>query len=367
MIEAKDFCDTLLASGYDYFTGVPCGFFKGLIHYSQSTSRMKYIIAANEGAALGLASGADLAGRKPAVLIQNSGLGNMVNPLTSLNAIYDIPALLLISGRGYGAEDEPQHAIMGRCMNDLLATIGIRHADAAQDLGAFRRQIEEMNQQLFEAKRPYALIIRKDAIGDFPLGKAKVSSYPLSRTEAIRIATEFADEKTLILSTTGMPSRELFAIRDHPSHLYLMGSMGHAMAVGCGLATERPDFRVLVLDGDGSALMHLGTLSTIGHYRPKNFLHLILDNESYESTGNQDSTSDTTDLAAIARACGYASGMRCEEEGSYRQALQNAFSQAGPHFIHVKINRDAAERLPRLTTKYTAAQLTENFLNHIKR
>ena len=263
-IAAKDFCETLLNNGYDYFSGVPCSFFKGVINYSQSTERMKYVIAANEGAALGLAAGAYLAGKKPAVMIQNSGLGNMVNPLTSLNAIYRIPALLLISGRAYGVDDEPQHEIMGRAMPALLRTIEIPFADCAAELDAFRAQLETVSAQAWRERRPYALLVRQGCIGHFSLAKSSESPYPLSRIEAIRVAVESADANTVFVSTTGMSSRELFAVRDHPGQLYLMGSMGHAMAVACGIATERPDLKVVVLDGDGSAIMHLGTLSTIG-------------------------------------------------------------------------------------------------------
>lgn len=366
-IEAKDFCETLLANGYDYFTGVPCSFFKGVINYSQSGAAMKYMIAANEGSAMGLAAGAYLAGRKPAVMIQNSGLGNMVNPLTSLHAIYKIPALLLISGRAYGIDDEPQHALMGRAMRPLLADIEIPCADAATELGEFREQLKAVSAQAWRDRTPFALLVKHGGIGEYPWPKSSESAYPLSRIEAIRIALQYADDKTVIVATTGMPSRELFALRDHPSQLYLMGSMGHAMAVACGIATERPDLKVMILDGDGSAIMHLGSFSTIGYYRPANLVHIILDNEAYETTGNQDTTSKTTDFAGVAKACSIASASSCNAEAPYRAALADAFAKPGPHLIHLKINRVPAERLPRLTTKYSAAQIAENFAAFIRK
>lgn len=370
MIEAADFCRTLLSAGYDYFTGVPCSFFKGVINYTQENPEMKYTIAANEGAAVGLAAGAYLAGRRPVVMIQNSGLGNMVNPLTSLNAIYHIPTLLLISGRAYQVEDEPQHEVMGACMRDLLGTIGISCQEAPQDLGAFQEVLTDMTDKMFHAtglrqKRPYSLIIKKGTISDFPLPEKKGTAYPLSRMEAIRMISEYVDDQTLVVATTGMPSRELFTVQDRSSNLYLMGSMGHAMAVGCSLATERPNFKVLVLDGDGSVIMHMGSLSTIGHYKPKNLIHIVLDNEVYETTGNQDTTSATTHFSKIAESCGFANSDLCDDASSFQEALKKAMSLPGPHLIHMKVNRTPAGKIPRITTKHSAPEISAHFKAYI--
>lgn len=366
MIAANEFCEILLKRGYDYFTGVPCSYFQGVFNFCAQDARMKYVGAANEGASLGLAAGAYLAGRRPAVLLQNSGLGNLINPLTSLHAVYRLPALLLVSGRGYGVADEPQHELMGRCMNDLLRAMGIPHWDCPDGAGEFSELLDVVSAGMADRRIPHALLIRKNTIGDFPLAGAPATNYPLARREAIRIVTENLAPGSLIVATTGMPSRELLSLRDHPGQLYLMGSLGHAMAVGCGLATELPESPVVVLDGDGSALMHLGSLSTIGHCAPPNYLQVVLDNESYESTGNQDTTSRNTRFDDIARACGFKWALRCEDGESLRRALAEARTVPGPRLIHVKVGRHSDGRAPRVTDRYEAPQIAERFRDHLR-
>ena len=364
MIEAADFCKTLLEQEYDYFTGVPCSFFKGVINFTQENSEMRYTIAANEGAAVGLAAGAYLAGRQPAVMIQNSGLGNMVNPLTSLSSIYKIP-VLLISGRAYQVDDEPQHEIMGRGMTDLLRAMEIPVQEAPQGLEDFRKTIQEVTAKMRKEKRPYALIIKKGTISDYSLPVSPASPYPLSRLGAIEVLADFLDDTMVVVSTTGMSSRELFMVKDRPSNLYLMGSMGHAMAVACGVAGERTDRKVVILDGDGAVIMHMGSLSTIGHYHPENLIHIVLDNEAYETTGNQDTTSTTTHFAEIAEACGYAATKFCTDEASFRAALKEGFATPGPCLIHMKINRTRTDKVPRITTKHSAPEIAENFRSYL--
>lgn len=366
MIAAADFCRILLEQGYDYFTGVPCSFFKGVINVTQEHPEMKYVIAANEGAAVGLAAGAYLAGRQPAIMLQNSGLGNMVNPLTSLSQIYQLPTLLLISGRAYQVADEPQHEIIGACMAELLTTIGIPCEEAATEEAAFAKQLKQVTQNMLAKKMPSALIIKKGTISDHPLQSARANNYPVSRYEAIRMIAERSDEKTLLVATTGMPARELFAVADRPANLYLMGSLGHAMAVGLSLATERPDFKVVVIDGDGSVIMHMGSLSMIGYYKPKNFIHVVLDNEAYESTGNQDTTSVNTEFTEVAQACDYRQVVRCEAAAHFAAAFQSALQGPGPHLIHMKVNRRPQQGIPRITTRHSAPEIARNFKTYLE-
>jgi phosphonopyruvate decarboxylase len=380
-LTGERFCESLAARGMRFYTGVPCSYFTDAIAYANE--HYIYVNAANEGAALAVAAGAALGGARPVVLLQNSGFGNLVNPLTSLSLVYEIPALLFISLRAWPDElsDEPQHRIIGRELANVLTAFGVHNAVMPTDPDAFEAALDEADAELRRG-RVAALLVRKgsiagpacaskcsrngsnadraDARGSMRSGES-AEDRPLSRAEAVAIVADAAGERDAIVSTTGEISRELFAQRDRPGNFYMQGSMGHAPSIALGAALARTGVRVFALDGDGAALMHLGALSTIGAIKPRDFVHVILDNEAYATTGNQPTTSSVTRLEDVALACGYRAAWRCTTREELVALLRRAREQPGPSCIVVKTNLREATGLPRVTSAYAPADTTRGF------
>lgn len=367
MIPPQSFIETLRACGITFFTGVPCSFFRGVINYIKEHREvgLEYVLAPNEGAALAIASGAYLGGRLGAVMIQNSGLGNLINPLTSLNSIYDIPALLFVSGRAYGISDEPQHALMGERMRALLTSLAVEHQELPQEESGMKRALDQAAHYLKERKRPYIFIVKKGTFQVYENPEHSRNSFPMKRIDAIRVIASSLSLDDLIFSTTGKISRELFMVRDRPGNFYMQGSMGHIASLALGTALSKPEKRIVVLDGDGAFLMHMGAASSIGYHAPSNFYHLVLDNESYETTGDQDTASVKTDIAAVAKASGYVSAFTVESEDDLGTSLYDLWKQPGPVLLRIKINRIPTEGIPRITTQYQAPEITDHFMEFL--
>ncbi len=361
MISGEEFVKGLKKIGIDSFTGVPCSFFQSAINYVIDDPDLHYTIVPNEGSALALAAGAYMAGKPTAVMIQNSGFGNLVNPLTSLNMIYQIPVLIFISGRAYGVPDEPQHEIIGKTMGPILKAMGVRHMDLPEEAVPYEDALESANEYMRKEKLPFIFFVKKGTIDTYSPKKSNTSSYPLKRAEAIEIITKHLKGDEYVIATTGMPSRELFNIYDRSKNFYMQGSMGHAASIGLGVALSRPKKKVVVLDGDGAVLMHLGILSSVGHYQPKNFCHIVLDNESYETTGDQDTTSSTTNFKAVAKACGYKNIDEATSEKELKEKLGAILKADGPSFLRVKINRLPTSNIPRISSKYSSEKIAQNF------
>ena len=290
-------------------------------------------------------------------MLQNSGLGNTVNPLTSLTHTFRIPALLIVTLRGEpgGAPDEPQHELMGRITTDLLDLMGIPWAWFPNETAAIEPVLEQARASMDSRGRPYALVMRKGSVASTelraedirrPLVPAAVTrSSPVARRGDFLSAVQAAVQPNdLIVATTGYTGRELYACGDRPNQLYMVGSMGCALSVGLGLAVACPERRVIVIDGDGAALMRLGAMATTGYERPPNLVHVLLDNGVHESTGSQRTVSRSIDFCGLAAACGYprvAEVARPEDIGP-------AIGQPAPelNFIHVPIMPGVPE-LPR--------------------
>ena len=368
MISPKDFIEALKEKGCRSFTGVPCSFFQAAINYALDQKTLKYTIMPNEGAALALAAGSHLAGSPTVLFIQNSGFGNLVNPLTSLNMIYEIPVLIFMSGRAYGVKDEPQHEVIGRTMGAALDAFGVRHEDMPGELAGFKKSLEAAFAYMKEKKQPVVFFVRKDTLEEYlPAGrqvrheKKHPVVYPMKRIDAIRLISECLSDEEYVIATTGKPSRELFAVADRPQNFYMQGSMGHAASIGLGAALAKPDKKIVVLDGDGAVLMHMGILSSVGHYKPKNFYHVMLDNESYETTGDQDTTSSSVSFEKIAGACGYAQIGQAKDAAGLKSAFVSMLKKSGPVFLRVKINRIPTPDIPRISSKYSSAQIAARF------
>ncbi|MGL4964290.1 MAG: phosphonopyruvate decarboxylase [Inquilinus sp.] len=361
MITADEFIAAAKARGHDFYTGVPCSFLTPLINGVLSSRALTYVGAASEGEAVAIAAGAWLAGRKTVVMCQNSGLGNAVNPLTSLNAPFRIPTLFVTTWRGQpGQPDEPQHEVMGRITQDLLALIEVPQAEfpaASEALGpALDQATARMNEGL-----PYAFVMKKGDVRDEALQAAppalprsgRRADWPEAGPRPTRAAVlerflALTDDRTAVVATTGKAGRELFTLADRKQHIYQVGSMGGAsgMALGVALNTAAP---VVVLDGDGAALMKLGTFATIGAQAPGNLIHILLDNGVHDSTGGQATVSASVDFAAVALACGYQFAASCASLDGFEAAFRAATEAPRPALIHVRIAPGSMDKLGRPT------------------
>jgi phosphonopyruvate decarboxylase len=373
MIQAASFVSQAREMGFRLFTGVPCSYLKPLINYVIDAPALDYVGAANEGDAVAVAAGADLAGRRAVVMFQNSGFGNAVNPLTSLNATFHIPALLITTWRGEpgGAPDEPQHELMGQITPELFDVLRIRWEFFPQAEGEVGPVLARAVRHMEATRLPYGLVMRKGAVAPHPLRARPAARPPAAevlpapawpaerpgRDEVLRRVQAAAGPTDAVVATTGYTGRALYALDDRPSQLYLVGSMGCASSVGLGLALAQPRRRVLVIDGDGAALMRLGALATIGDRRPPNLVHVLLDNEMHESTGGQAAVSSSVDLSAVARACGYPRVVRAADLDACTRALQDGGKELT--FVHVKTGPGENKDLPRPTV--TPRQVAERF------
>lgn len=362
MIDANVFLDAAAARGADFYTGVPCSFLTPFINSAINTPGLDYVGAASEGEAVGIAAGAYLAGRLPVVMCQNSGLGNMVNPITSLNHPFRIPCLLIVSWRGEpGLKDEPQHDLMGEITHSLLGTMRIPHRPFPKTVEEVEPALDAAMAAMLETGLPFALVMEKGSVADTELEPAMRTTLPetvfsdarrqsdTTRYDILtRLHARFPSDP--IVATTGKTGRELFTIGDRENHIYLVGSMGCASGVGLGIALTA-NRRTLVLDGDGAALMKLGSMATIGAYSPEHLVHVILDNGVHDSTGGQATVSHSVDFAGIAGSCGYATASKVDCPDGLDSVLDELDGKPGPHLIHVQILPGSLAKLGRPTVK----------------
>ncbi len=316
MTSPRVFFDKLFELGVDFFTGVPDSLLKEFCSYVDAVLPAEsHIIAANEGTAVGIAAGYQLAtGHLPLVYLQNSGLGNTVNPLLSLadTEVYSVPMIIMVGWRGApGEKDEPQHLKQGRVTEAMLDAMEIPYrilADNEDEALAHARWAAETAK---ERSGPVALLVRK---GAFRTSEAKRDTGPpgdlLTREEAIFAVTEALPADSTIVATTGMISRELYEQRqrvgdDGASDFLTVGSMGHASQIALGLSNALPDRRIVCLDGDGAVLMHMGGLATVGALGRGDFLHIVLNNGAHDSVGGQPTVAFDVSLTGVAKACGY--------------------------------------------------------------
>jgi len=364
VITADDFLGPARRAGFDFYTGVPCSFLTQIINRVIGDPELVYVGAASEGEAVAIASGAWLAGRETAVMFQNSGLGNAVNPLTSLNYPFRIPTLIISTWRGApNIKDEPQHELMGQIMPQLFELMRVPHRPFPKTAAAVPPALDEARAVMAQTGLPFAFIMEKGDVADEalcargpsprPPGRrveARTGQIERTRHQTLEVLLEELPATAAVIATTGKCGRELFTLADRPQHLYQVGSMGCASAMGLGVAlnVRRP---VVVLDGDGAALMKMGTIATIGAYGPKNLVHIILDNATHDSTGGQPTVSPSVDFAEVALACGYAHAYACDGDDGFRAAVRAALKNPGPHLIDMRIKPGSLDKLGRPTVK----------------
>ena len=359
MIKAKSFINIASDYGFNTYSGVPCSFLTPLINEVISNDGLEYIPASNEGDAVAIASGAWLGNKRGIAMMQNSGLGNAVSPLTSLNFPFRIPVLVICTLRGeIGLRDEPQHELMGQITTQLFEDIKISWEYFPTKSNDLKSTFQRIDKHFETTSRPFALIMKKGTCKDENRLEQKRKRYyqaekinqfnyfqgtkkPTRGNILSRLIDILEPKNSIVLTTTGFSGRELYNIKDNPNQFYMVGSMGCVPSLGLGLAISQPSLKVFVIDGDGAALMRLGNFATIGSQQPKNYFHLLLDNESHESTGGQNTYSNAIDIAGIAFACGYKNIIRCNYIKS------TFFDNAGPTFIHIKTKKEKNMKLPR--------------------
>ena len=359
MINPSFFIDLLVANNIDCFAGVPDSLLKNICAYiTDHLDAQHNIIAANEGAAIGLAAGHYLATGHPAcVYMQNSGEGNIINPIASLTdpEVYNIPVLLLIGWRGKpGVHDEPQHIKQGKVTTGLLNTMGINYDVLSKEEEKAKKQIVKAIDAL-KRNEVYALVIEKDTFEDYKLQTNEQNNYTMSREEAIQTVASKLGEKDCIVSTTGMISRELFEFREskgqgHERDFLTVGSMGHASQIALGIALAQPERRVWCFDGDGATIMHMGSMAIVADKNPKNFVHVVFNNGAHDSVGGQPTVGLKINLPAIAMAVGYKATISIDNQNELKQYLSQLAKQEGPVLLEIKVKKGNRKDLGRPTT-----------------
>lgn len=388
MISPKFFIEALREKGIDCFAGVPDSLLKNICAYITDHFDAEHnIIAANEGAAVGLAAGHYLATGQPAcVYMQNSGEGNIINPLASLTdqEVYNIPVLLLIGWRGRpGIHDEPQHVKQGKVTTGLLNVMGVNYEVLSKEEDKASKQIDKAAKALAN-KEVFALVIEKDTFEDYKLQNVEVNDLTMTREEAIQTVAAALGEKDCIVSTTGMISRELFEYRaamnqGHERDFLTVGSMGHASQIALGIAMAKTDRKVWCFDGDGAAIMHMGSMAIVANKAPKNYVHVVFNNGAHDSVGGQPTVGLKIDLPAVAKAVGYKAAISVSSKEELEKELSTLRSTSGrsqgensqlsslggPILLEVQVKKGNRKDLGRPTT--TPIQNKEALMAFLKK
>jgi phosphonopyruvate decarboxylase len=362
MLDPKQYLDDLTDAGVTFFAGVPDSLLKQICACITDTlPKQNHTITANEGAAVGLAIGYHIAtGGVPLVYMQNSGLGNIVNPVMSLASpeVYAVPMVFLVGWRGEpGKKDEPQHVHQGRVTEMMLGSMEIPTQVLSMDPSEARQQTQDAIRQAREQNAPVALLIQKGTFDSYEMESSQ-SDMTLEREEAIIAAARTVEDNGTIVCTTGMPSRELFEYRareqaGHHRDFLTVGGMGHASQIALGIAINRSDRPVYCFDGDGAALMHMGSMAISGQSGCSNFVHIVFNNGAHESVGGQPTVAFDLDLPAIATACGYVSSISVQTATALTDALEDARAADGPAFIEVLVRSGHRSDIGRPTTTPT--------------
>ena len=355
----------------DFFTGVPDSQLKALCNYliyTYGVNGTNHIIAANEGNAVGLAAGYHLATNKvPVVYMQNSGEGNVINPVASLmnDKVYGIPCIFVVGWRGEpGIHDEPQHIYQGEVTCKLLEDMDIQYMILSKDttIEEVENKMEEFN-NLLKSGKQVGFVVRKGAL-EFDQKVKYENSNTMLREDIIKHIVAVSGEDTIV-STTGKASRELFEIREankqgHGHDFLTVGSMGHSSSIALEIALQKPEKKIWIIDGDGAALMHMGSMAVLAANNPKNIVHILINNGAHETVGGQPTVMANVDLVKVAQGCDYPNVVSVDSFEKLDKALEEAKVRNELSFIEVKCAMGARDDLGRPTT--TAKQNKEAFM-----
>lgn len=360
MLRVDEFYSAVVESDISFFTGIPDSLLKDFCAYITDHAKPgSHIIAANEGNAIALAAGHYLATGNPGlVYMQNSGLGNAVNPLTSLvdPDVYSIPLLLVIGWRGEpGIKDEPQHVKQGKITLKLLETLGIEHCILPDEIKDAVSCLNKAVRVMRENSSPFALIVRKGTFEAYKLQTQTTNSFVMLREDVVKLFADSLEPRDVVVSTTGKTSRELFEHREIAGHKHFeqdfltVGSMGHASQIALGIALVKPERQVFCLDGDGALIMHMGALAIIGTQQAHNFKHVVINNGSHDSVGGQPTVAFAINILAIAKANGYSVILRATSYDELKTQLEILRESQGPALLEVCVNKGARPDLGRPT------------------
>lgn len=360
MINPQTLFNALTEAEVGYFAGVPDSLLKSFCAYvTDNAEASNHVIAVNEGAAIGLAMGYHLAtGKLPMVYLQNSGLGNTINPLTSLvdADVYSIPMLLLIGWRGEpDVKDEPQHVKQGRVTLDMLNSMQLPYTVIDGDETDIHSVVRKAAESARTIGGAHALIVKKGSFSSYKLNDQVAQDFGWNREDAIKKIVAQLGERDIVIATTGMASRELFECREslgqgHQQDFLTVGGMGHASQIALGIASQNSDRQIVCIDGDGAALMHLGSMAINGMVAGKNFKHIIINNGAHDSVGGQPTVAFDIDLSGVAKACGYKYTQSCDSAQGVDKSLQALFSTDGPAILEIIVNKGSRSDLGRPTT-----------------
>ena len=375
MISSEFFFNACKDEGVDFFSGVPDSLLKNICSYiTDNTPSENHIIAANEGNALAIGVGYHLStGKVPLIYMQNSGLGNVINPLLSLadQEVYSVPLLMMIGWRGEpGVKDEPQHKKQGRVTVALLEAMEIPYKvlTADSNIEEAKVALKAMLSIAKKENKPCALLIKKGFFEDYKFQSDILYERPLYREQAIEIIVNNLNEPDIVVSTTGVASRELFEYREklksgHEKDFLTVGGMGHTSQIALGIALQKKNRQIYCLDGDGSLIMHMGTLAINANMNCRNFKHIVFNNSAHDSVGGQPTVGDRIDIASIASNVGYQWVKMVSEESEIRLALNEMADVDGPALLEIQVKRGFRKDLGRPTT--TPIQNKEIFMKFV--
>ena len=360
MIDVKYIFDSFKKNEIDFFTGIPDSLLKDFCAFvTDNSNDENHIISANEGGAIGIATGYHLAtGKVPLVYLQNSGLGNCVNPLLSIadKEVYGIPMILMIGWRGEPrVNDEPQHIKQGRVQNKLLESMEIPYFVIDENTINIEEIIKDLRDKTLSLQNPVALIVKKNTFSPYKLKSQLVDEFQMTREDAIEVILNNMPKDSIIVSTTGMASREVFEQRvkrkeEHNKDFLTVGAMGHCSQIALGISLNTNKI-LICLDGDGAVLMHLGSLPIIGQYAKRNFLHIVLNNAAHDSVGGQPTVANSINLVDLASSVGYKFSYVTHTDKELKKILDSISLEKGPIFIEVKVNKGSRKDLGRPTSK----------------
>ena len=374
MVDPQTFYNALVKSGVEFFTGVPDSLLSPLCAcIAEHATEDKHIITANEGAAIALAAGNYLATAKPSlVYMQNSGLGNAINPLLSLAdpSVYAVPMLLMIGWRGEpGVNDEPQHLAQGQVTVPMLDAMGIAYHRLPQDTTEAAALVKNLAEDALSEQRPIAILASKNSFAQYKADQnSDGETLSLTREQAIAIILENINADSSVVSSTGMISRELYELREgfqqkHDTDFLTVGSMGHCSQIALGVALANKNKKVICLDGDGAAIMHMGSMAVTAQSGATNLIHIILNNGRHDSVGGQPTCGFEIDFTTIAKGCGYPSAHSVDNEAELTKALGISMGAQGPVLLEVRVSSGNRDNLGR--PEITLEQQKRAFMRHL--